>query len=243
MSKKNRATDRTARAAAALETQRREERRRRNLMVGGVVAGILAVVLVVWLGVVRGLDTTSDVDAPSAGSEFGLTIGESDAPHDVVIYEDFHCVHCATLEEVTSEKLGELAADGEVRVEYRPVSFLTDYSARAANAFKVVLDESGPEVAQTFHDLLFEHYDEAAGDKDGLDNDKIVELAVEAGAEEDAVRPGIEDMAQKSWIEKATTAASDAGVTGTPTVLLDGAVFQEGRTTEEMGARLLNQLR
>ena len=29
----------------------------------------------------------------------------------------------------------------------------------------------------------------------------------------------------------------------TTTVLLDGAVFQEGRTTEEMGARLLNQLR
>ena len=242
MSKKNRATDRVARAAAAMAAQQQQERRRRLAMVGGVVAGLVLIVLIGWL-VTRSLDSSDDVAAPAAGSEFGLTIGDRGAPHEVIVYEDFHCVHCASFEDVTREELTALAADGEVRVEYRPISFLGDYSARAANAFKVVLDESGPEVAKTFHDLLFEHYRDAARDRDGLDADTIVGLAVEAGAAEDAVRPGIQDMSQQAWVDDATTAATDAGVSGTPTVLLDGSVFQNGRTTEELAENLISQLR
>lgn len=241
MSKKNRATDRAARVTAAIEEQQREERRRRNLMVGGVV-GVLLVIVAVIAAVTFALDTTEDVDAPAAGSEFGLTIGPADAAREVVVYEDFHCVHCADLEQRTSEDLTRLAEEGAVRVEYRPVSFLGEYSTRAANAFKVVLDESGPEAAKTFHDLLFESYDEASSSEAGLDDDTLVELAVEAGAEEDAVRPGIEGMEQQDWVDAATGAAQDAGVRGTPTILLDGEVFQDGATTEELAENLLAEL-
>ena len=241
MSKKNRANDRAGRAAAAMAEQQAQERKRRNLMVGGVVA---ALVVIVVLGFVlsRALDTTEDVDAPAAGSEFGLTIGPADAPREVVIYEDFHCVHCADLEARTAEELTRLADEGAVRVEYRPVSFLTEYSNRAANAFKVVLDESGADVANSFHDLLFENYDVASGSETGLDDDTLVELAVEAGAEEDAVRPGIEGMEQQAWVDDATSAAQDAGVRGTPTILLDGEVFQDGATTEELAENLISEL-
>ena len=241
MSKKNRETDRATRAAAALKAQQREERRRRNLMVGGVIAALLVIVGAGFL-LSRSLDTTEDVDAPAAGSEFGLTIGSKDAPHEVIIYEDFHCVHCADFEAHSEEGLAELAADGSVLVEYRPINFLSDYSARTANAFKVVLDESGPEVAKKFHDLVFEHYNEAAGSREGLDNDKIIDLAVEAGADEDAVRPGIEDMAQRDWVEDATSAAQEAGVTGTPTILLDNEVFQDGSSAEELADNLIKRL-
>lgn len=241
MSKKNRATDRTARAAAALEEQQRQERRRRNLMVGGVVAALVVIVAVAAV-IASALDTSDDVDAPAAGSEFGLTIGSTDAPHEVVIYEDFHCVHCADFEAHSAEDLAQLAADGQVLVEYRPIHFLTDYSARAANAFKVVLDESGPEVAKEFHDLLFQSYDEASGSEDGLDDDRIIDLAVEAGADEDAVRPGIEEMAQQAWVDDATAAAQEAGVTGTPTILLDGEVFQDGSSAEELAENLVAAL-
>lgn len=221
MSKKSAQASRSDRAAAAVREQQRQEARRRNLMVGGVV-GVLVVALVAGFFWMRANDTSDDVTAPAAGSEHGLTIGEASAPREVIIYEDFHCVHCADLEERSRADLTRFAEAGDVRVEFRPVSFLSTYSVRAANAFKVVLEESGPDVAKRYHDLLFENYTKASGSEDGLDDDTLVSLAVDAGAEEDAVRPGIEGMAQQEWVEAATQAAEDAGVRGTPTVLLDG---------------------
>jgi protein-disulfide isomerase len=41
---------------------------------------------------------------------------------------------------------------------------------------------------------------------------------------------------------EATQAASDAGVRSTPTVLLNGEVFQDGRTIDEMANNLIKKL-
>ena len=238
MSKKNAQASRTERAAEAMRQQQRQEARRRNLMIGGVV-GLLVVLVglgIVWMAA---SDDSDDIAAPAAGSAYGLTIGDSDE-HEVVVYEDFFCVHCADLEEASADDLQRLAEEGKVTVEYRPIAFLGDYSVRAANAFKVVLDEAGPEAAQKFHNLVFERYEDAAQSRDGLDDDTLVELAVEAGADEADVRPGIEDLAAANWVEEASKAASDAGVQGTPTVLLDGKRV-EG-TTEDIADSLRESL-
>lgn len=242
MSKKNRTTDRAARAAAALEEQQRQERMRRNRMVGGVVLAIL-VIVVGGFFISRALDTTTDVDAPAAGSEFGLTIGPDDAPRSVVIYEDFLCPFCGELERATRDDLAELAADGKVQVEYRPFNLLeriSDYSERSAGAFSIVLEQSGPDVAKEFHDLLFENQPSESGPFP--DNAELADLAVEAGADEADVRDAIEAEEGAGWVADATQAAADAGVQGTPTVLLDGEVFQDGRTTEELAENLISQL-
>ena len=128
---------------------------------------------------------------------------------------------------------------GDVKVEYRPLPFLeriSDYSPEAANAFAVVLEESGPEVAKAFHDLLFDNQPPESGPFP--DEDDLVEWAVEAGAEEDAVRPGIEDMAFEGWVEAAGDAASKAGINSTPTVLVDGEKV-EGETLQEIAAKMV----
>ncbi|MFC7493924.1 MULTISPECIES: DsbA family protein [unclassified Nocardioides] len=243
MSKKNRANDRAARAAAALEEQQRQERRRRNTMVGAVVVGILVIVLAGWL-LSRSLDTTEDVDAPAAGSEFGLTIGPDDAPNSIVIYEDFLCPYCGELERATSDDLTRLAGEGKVQVEYRPFNLLSslgDYSARSAGAFSIVLEKSGPEVAKEFHDLLFENQPSESGPFP--DSSELADLAVEAGADEADVRSAIENDEGSAWVERATSAAlDDSGVQSTPTVLLNGEVFTEGRTIDDLAEALVDQV-
>jgi protein-disulfide isomerase len=218
--KKTKAAERAERAAALLREQRARERRR-NLITGGVVVAVLAALVVVGILISR----ANEVDAPTA-SDYGVAIGDPDAPHTLVIYEDFLCPGCGQLEEQSNEELQQLADDGDVYVEYRPFELLGrlgDYSARAASAFGVVLEESGPEVAKEFHDLLFEDQPEE-GDEPYPDADWLVEKAVEAGAAESDVRPGIEEGVT-SWAEEATAEAQEAGVTGTPTVILDGEVF------------------
>ena len=242
MSKKNRETDRASRAAAAMAEQQAQERKRRNLMVGGVVA-VLLVIVVGGYFLSRALDTTSDVSAPAAGSEFGLTIGPEDAPHEVIIYEDFLCPYCGQFEQASSEELSQLAADGKVRVEYRPFNLLSsmgDYSARSAGAFSIVLEESGADVAKEFHDLLFENQPAESGPFPS--DDDLIDLAVEAGADEGDIRERIESQDGAAWVEKATQAAKDAGVQGTPTILLDDELFQDGRTPEELAENLVAEL-
>jgi protein-disulfide isomerase len=226
MSTKNakaaKAAERAERAAALLREQKRRERRR-NLITGGVVAAVLAALVVVGILISK----SNEVEAPAAGSsDYGVTIGDPDAPHQLVIYEDFLCPGCGQLEAQSNEQLATLAADGAVHVEYRPFNLLSrlgDYSGRAASAFGVVLEDSGPEVAKEFHDLLFEDQPEE-GDEPYPDADWLVEKAVEAGADEGQVRPGIE-QGVTDFADQATTEAQEAGVSGTPTVILDGDVF------------------
>lgn len=242
MSKQSARESRTERAAAAMEVQRRRERRRATLMILGVVLVLLVVVVGGFL-VNRARDTSSNVSAPAAGTgSYGVTIGDKNAPHTVVIYEDFLCPYCGELEKITHSELATLADQGKVYVEYRPFNLLqTDYSVAAASAFKVVLDSSGPTVAKSFHDLLYA--DQPAETGPFPSSSWLVDKAVQAGAKESAVRSGIEQESQKAWVDRASTAAHDAGVRGTPTILLDGQVFQDGRTIGDLAQNLLDQVK
>ncbi len=243
MSEKNRPVGRTERAAAAARELQQQERRRRNLMVGGVVVALLVIVLGGYF-LSRQLDTTNDVEAAAAGSgDNGLVIGPADAPHDVVIYEDFLCPYCGELEQASRADLAQLASNGKVRVEYRPFNLLSslgDYSERSAAVFAVVLDTSGPDVAKKLHDLLYENQPSESGPFPT--DDDLIALAVQAGADEAEVRKGLEAGDGVEWVARATKAAQDAGVRGTPTVLLDGKVFQDGRTMDDLAANLVDEL-
>jgi len=242
MSKKTKAEARAAKAAAALAERKRQQRRRN--MITGVSVGVAIVVIagaLIWFVSSReGVDES----AASRASEYGVTIGDSDAPHSIVIYEDFLCPVCQALEAETRDELAELAADGEVQVSYRPFNLFSSeddprkpYSVDSAAAFAVVLEESGAEVAKELHDILYEEQPSESGPFP--DAEWFVEKAVEAGAEEGDVRSGIEEGAGQDWVTEATRKAAAAGVDSTPTILLDGVEFRDGRTMEELGANLV----
>jgi protein-disulfide isomerase len=225
MSKRNKAAERAARAAALRAERERQERLRRNLTIGAVVLGII-VIIGGGFFIQSQRDSTGDDAAAPAGAtaEYGVAVGDEGATHEVVIYEDFLCPVCGVLENEAGDALASAIDEGRARVEFRPVNFLGrygDFSMDAANAFAVVLDAEGAEVAKEFHDAVYA--DQPAEDADDFPgSDWFIEKAVEAGASEEAVSPGIEEGAFEDWVDNATGAASEAGVTGTPTVLLDG---------------------
>ena len=242
-SNNSKATTRGQRAAEERAAQAKREARRRILTIVAVVA---VMVIIVGGAVGISLLNKKDVEAVAAGSsEYGVTIGDEDAPHTVIIYEDFLCPFCGALEAETRDDLADLAADGKVLVEYRPFDLLSqsygDYPIRAASAFALVTEKAGPEVGKKFHDLLFENQP-SEQNPDSVSNDDLVDLAVEAGAEEADVRDGIESVSHKDWVAKATAEAQAANITGTPTVLLDGEVFDDGRTVEELADNLIEAL-
>jgi protein-disulfide isomerase len=216
-----------ARAAAIRAEQERKERRRRSLVVVGVVVVVLAVLLAVGYAVQSRRDGSGASAAAPAGAVSGLAVpaGKASAPVTVVVYEDFMCPFCGDFESAARATFAEDIAAGKVRFEYHVLSFLddkssTDYSTRAANALGVVLDTSGPTVATRFHDLVFEN--QPAEESAGLSDERLVELAVEAGAQQSAVRSGIERLQFEGWVEKVTDEASKDEVGTTPTVKVDG---------------------
>ncbi len=232
---------RSQRTAAALEAERHRNRNRQLASVGAVV---LVVVLIVSALYFFWPDDVSEVDAAPAGaSDYSLGVGDPDAPTEVVVYEDFLCPFCGQFEAASGEELQRLADAGQVYVEYRPLNFLGrigDYSERATNAFAAVLDTEGPAVAKTFHDELFANQPSESGPFP--DDDALVDLAVEAGADEAAIRPAIEDLAFEDWVSQATEEAAEAGVTATPTILVDGEPFTDGQTVEELSDNLVSTI-
>jgi len=228
MSKKNAQLSKAERAAAVRREHERRERSRQMLVVGGVVLAIIAIVVVGYL-VQSSRDTTGEAaDAPAGGTEtYGVTIGPDDAPVKVVVYEDFLCPVCGIFEGETRDRLQQLADDGDVQVEYRPFNLLSqlgDYSLRATNAFAAVLDAAGPEVAMDFHDRLFAAQPPESGPFP--DDNELVALAVDAGAEEAEVTDAINKLSFEQWVVNADDQASKAGVVGTPTVVVNDEVVE-----------------
>ncbi|MCR1782105.1 DsbA family protein [Nocardioides carbamazepini] len=243
MSSNSKAKVRAEKAAAERAAQAQRESRRRIITIGAVL-GVM--VLIVGGSILVSVLNKEEVKAVGAGSsDYGVTIGDADAPHSVIVYEDFLCPFCGQLETATRADFERLAADGKVFVEYRPFDLLSqsfgDYPIRAASAFALVLEKSGPEVAKKFHDLLYENQP-SEEEPDSVTDDDLVDLAVEAGATEADVREGIEGVSHKDWVTKATAEADKAGIQGTPTVLLDGEVYQDGRTIQDLAENLVAEL-
>jgi protein-disulfide isomerase len=221
------------RAAAARAAQARATRRRRWTMIG-TVAVIVAVIAVgaAWFA---GQDPTgqgvdggtagSSTGAPAGADGFGVVVGQADAPTKAVIYEDFQCPVCGAFEHATSRQVADGIESGKLRVEYRIVSFLdqasaNQYSSRAANAAAAVLDTAGSEAFKKFHDTLYANQpDEGTA---GPENGQLIEWAVQAGADREEVSQKIDDGTFDQWVVDATDSMSKDGVTGTPTIVIDG---------------------
>ena len=230
------------RAAAMRREQERRARRRRTVVVTAVAVVVLAGIGTIAYFVQSARDSTGQATTPPAGvvDSYGIPMGPDNAAVVVEVYEDFMCPFCGQFEEQSREALKQYAGAGDVHVQYKVISILdgassTDYSTRATNAMAVVLDEAGPDVAVAFHDMLFENQPEEGSA--GLSDDELVDLAVEAGASEAAVREPIESLSFEQWAKNATDDASKDDVIGTPAIFVNGEQV-EGGTIAEVAATM-----
>ena len=154
-------------------------------MVGGVVLAVLVVVIAGFF-ISRSLDTTKDVSRPRGRQRVRAdhragrraqrawsSTRTSSAPS---------AVSSSARPATTSPSWRRTARSRSSTARSTCSSQIGDYSARAAGAFAIVLDKSGPEVAKKFHDLLYENQPREAGPFPTTTSWST--LAVEAGADE-----------------------------------------------------------
>ncbi|MBD1543861.1 thioredoxin domain-containing protein [Arthrobacter sp. IA7] len=165
------------------------------------------------------------VKAPGAEAEKGK-------PVKVVLYIDFICPVCKNFEATYNETLTKLRDEGKITVEYRALGFLdtrstTNYSSRAANAAACVVNES-PEKYSAFVDTLFANQPAEGGA--GLSDDELKKLATDVGAK--SIDSCVENKTYRPWVKYATQEAAAIGVSGTPTVLVDGKQWGKGDSAQ-----------
>jgi protein-disulfide isomerase len=203
-------------------------RRRRAAWVAGSAGLVLAVVVAILVQNARTApDATVAVPrntAPGTGAAAFAT-GPPDAPVTVDVYEDFLCPVCRRFEEQAGGTLDRFVREGTVQVRYRPIAILDgsstdEYSTRALNAAAVVADAAGVEAFRAFSDELFAAQPAEGGP--GLSDDELIDLAARAGAGGPGVAQGIRDLRFADWAARVTDQAGREGITGTPTVLVDG---------------------
>lgn len=225
--------ERQAKVAQLRAASAKAESRRRTLVVGSVVAVLVAVIVGVFVVVqnTRRDEATSSAATPAnVGGDGGNSIvaGPDGAPVKVVIYEDFQCPYCAQFEAANRDQLAAWVAAGDVQVQYRPIAFLdqasTDkYSTRSLNAAAAVVNSS-PDAFAEFHNLLFENQPAEGGA--GLTDEQLIGYAVQAGASEAEIRTAVEDLTYEGWAARVTEASSKAGISGTPTVQVNGTALE-----------------
>ncbi len=242
MSKKSRETTRTERAAAVRREQASRERNRKVAVVAAVVV-LLAVVVGAGVLFGRGGSDSSAAVAtgllpPASASGQALVVGDNaSAKVKVVVYEDFLCPYCRQFESATRTSLHQAADAGTVQVEYRPFHLLQDdYSTQALAAWSAVLQKGTPKQALRLHDLLYakQPYEQSSSKPGPSD---FVTWAKQSGVTDTAVLAAVEKASDPTFVDAADAAATKAGVTGTPTVFVNGTELK-GTSVSDTAARL-----
>jgi hypothetical protein len=107
-----------------------------------------------------GTDASADVALTTDG--YGIQLGKSFAPTQIVLYTEPQCSHCAYLQEDFGEDMARYIDDGQLAVTYRFVTFLdtsTDgYSAQASNAFFLAANPEADIPAANIQNFVSELY-------------------------------------------------------------------------------------
>jgi protein-disulfide isomerase len=164
----------------------------------------------------KGIDSTNLSWSPNPDSKAASTL---------VIWEDFQCPACRQFEQTMGSTVEALAANDTVHVEYRMATFLdnkfpkADYSShRAINAFGCAI-EAG--FGQKYHDIIYINQPVTEGT--GYTNEVLTDFAKTAGYN-DVVGFGncVNSYKYMKWASDSGQKFYDEGISGTPTVLLDG---------------------
>lgn len=174
----------------------------------------------------QGVELPAGADATGA-----IVIGDPDAATVVETYVDYQCPFCQQFESMHGSALMQRALEpgSGIQVKQYTLAFLGETnadltpagaSARAASAAACVVDHDGPAAFVDFSRALFESADptEPPGQ---FTAEALTALAEKVGASADSLAC-ITDETFVPFVAATTAAGFARGVTGTPTVVVDG---------------------
>nr|MDT0660981.1 thioredoxin domain-containing protein [Micromonospora sp. DSM 115978] len=203
----------------------RERRRNRTIWTSAIAVVVLLMAGLIGWGIYAG-QGSDDYTAPAGASSDGTGVVVGSGPVTIDLYEDFICPACNQFEQQAGATIDQLVADGRVRLVYHPVAYLdrastTDYSTRSSAASGCAADGGK---FRDYAKALFERQPPEGGA--GLSDDELINIGAGVGLTGDDFASCVRDGTYEPWTRHVTEAASRDGVSGTPTVRVDGEPVQ-----------------
>jgi protein-disulfide isomerase len=159
----------------------------------------------------------------------GVALGDPNAPVLVEVFEDFQCPACRTYSSDVEPQLVEnYVATGKIRYVFRHYPFLDDRSVtkesdQAANASMCAAEQSK---FWEYHDFLFANWNsENAG---AFSDKRLVAFAEALGLDMARFNDCFDENRYEEDIQKDFTDGTQKGVTGTPSVYVNGQIVKPG---------------
>ena len=242
------AREKAAEARAAAEAADKRRRLIINVSIGAVLVVVVAALVGgAWITSQNNKNVTqpsADAAAPAGAFpadspyKFGVEWSDEVTGKPVLeIWEDFQCPACRDFEAVFGPTLQKIADSGDAQVIFRSTSFLDgnfpgDHSKRAAAAYGCAVDAGKGE---EYHSVLYANQPETEGD--GWTDQQLLSFAEQAGITGEAKTTFdkcLTDRTYVTWAVNGTQAMQEAGVSGTPSLYLNGVeVSNEDRATPE----------
>jgi len=215
------------------EQRAKRQRQQRTFVILAVVVGALVIAGLLILPSLRAsmapvgeIVTIEPVERPQGD---GTSLGDPDAPVLIEVWEDFQCPACqAFSEQVEPSVVENYVKTGKARYVFRHYPFLDDQVAskesdQAANA-SMCAGEQGR--FWDYHDMLFANWEsENAG---AFSNKRLVAFAETLGLNMTDFNACFDDNKYKDQIDKDLADGKSAGVSGTPSLFVNGEIIRPG---------------
>jgi protein-disulfide isomerase len=221
------------------------QRRTRTLVIAVIVVLALAVAGGIGYVVYRSNQPEGPATPPKGLSEeqpyYVLGAPDDSGKPVVTMHADFMCPACGAFEQVNGEDMVDLVQNDKVTLHLYVRRFLDtssttgDYSTRAANAFAAVYADN-PDNALKYQQLLWQNQPEE--NTPGLDDDKLFDLAKEAGAGDD-VKKDITNGTYKTFVRNVVDPAAqkqsedETGKNQTPFIKVDDTIVDSNTWKHE----------
>lgn len=238
MSAKSKKSELREKIAQQREEAARAAKRRKLFTQLGIVVGALVVIgIIVVIVIVATSGTTEDASGdatPPAGqsatvsiggapvnleiTENGVALGDPSADVVVDLYEDYSCPHCQDYAAAAGPAFLQVAAEGDALVNFNHINIVTQYGSRAGS-MSMCVAEGQPEMWTTVHSALFANHSQSTNN---WRTGNFQEFAADLGVTDEGTLDCIFEGRYMNWISLNTDKALSSGVTGTPSLWING---------------------
>lgn len=161
---------------------------------------------------------TATID-PENGSAIVLNPGQAKV---IDIWEDPQCPICKNFEDANGDYIESLVRENKATVRFHVLSFLGDESVRAANASFCAADEGQ---YLDYHHALYAV--QSPLENSGFwSNQKLIDIATTIGIKSKKFSDCVSKGSKIALVKANYDSMQKFGVTGTPTVFIDGKLWQ-----------------
>jgi protein-disulfide isomerase/uncharacterized membrane protein YphA (DoxX/SURF4 family) len=223
-------TEQGRRKYNAMLEARRKAARERTMWLNASLAAVVVLVALIGIGVQSGrAKIQGSLTASHATVKDGVVFGKK-AAATVDIYEDFQCPNCQRFEQAVGPQIDKDVRANKAQVRFHIMAFLDSssngnrYSSRAANAALCAADISVDTFVK-YHNYLYRPDVQPKEGTNGRTNAQLEAYAAKVGITGPQLTTFdscVNTEKHKALVQAMTEQASKDGVTGTPTIKVNG---------------------